>query len=95
MDFDEEIQRVRDTLTIHPLDAMGHRVMASLLLDRQRDRGSAARLVLATFFRWISRCFSANGGRFDPDEWSDERYTRIRSDPETVAGGTGLFNNGV
>ena len=39
MDFDEEIQRVRDTLTIHPLDAMGHRVMASLLLDRQHQIG--------------------------------------------------------
>ena len=39
MDLDSEIQKVRNMLTSNPIDAMGHRVMATLLLDRQHRIG--------------------------------------------------------
>ena len=40
MNLDEQIERVRDALSDNPIDAMGHRVMATLLLDRQHQIGS-------------------------------------------------------
>jgi hypothetical protein len=40
MDLDAEIEHVREMLTDNPIDAMGHRVMATLLLDRQHRIGS-------------------------------------------------------
>ena len=40
MDLDAEIETVRNMLTSSPIDAMGHRVMATLLLDRQHRIGS-------------------------------------------------------
>ena len=40
MNLDEQIAKVRSVLSDNPIDAMGHRVMATLLLDRQHQIGS-------------------------------------------------------
>lgn len=42
MDLDATITQVQQTLVDNPIDAMGHRVMATLLLDRQQLVGSQA-----------------------------------------------------